>query len=326
MADYDRFRHGGVHYPLDTSTANSLLRDADPALFFTIDYLATVLCHYIGDRLLAEARLCDLKLPSAVVHRMHVEPAPFLLAQDFRFPALAVYRKNEEYSDRTISWSQDVATWELAYLLPPLIPEQVKRLQPILRAAAVVMRKALRRGADPSYSADVAVLTNAGIAQARLTAVKYGGYEPIQEIPTYYRALVGTVTVTEQDMPDGSSFEKLSGMGATFSDTSADGTEIDVTTIQTGPAPTLTNVSPSVGTKTGGTVVTLTGTNFPTSQTPRVWIGTGEATSVVVLSATSLRCTTAAQPAYPTSLEDVLVRTLSGQQARLSAAFTFTSP
>ena len=52
----------------------------------------------------------------------------------------------------------------------------------------------------------------------------------------------------------------------------------------TGPAPTVTSVSPSSGTTAGGTAVTITGTNFAVGAT--VTFGSAAATNVVVVSGT----------------------------------------
>ena len=86
------------------------------------------------------------------------------------------------------------------------------------------------------------------------------------------------------------------------------------------PPPTLTAVSPASGPTTGGTAVTLTGTNFAAGAT--VTIGGTAATSVVVASATSI---TAVTPAGAAGARDVRV-TSGGQSVTRTGGFTYTTP
>ncbi len=87
-------------------------------------------------------------------------------------------------------------------------------------------------------------------------------------------------------------------------------------------APTVTSVSPSMGPSTGGTQVTITGTNFTGTQA--VEFGTVAAISFTVNSATSI---TATPRAESTGTVDVTVLTPGGTSATSSADhFTFVTP
>jgi hypothetical protein len=83
------------------------------------------------------------------------------------------------------------------------------------------------------------------------------------------------------------------------------------------PPPTISSISPSSGSTTGGTTVTLTGTNFASGAT--VSIGGVAATGVRVLSSTSLRAVTGAKPA---GAADVVV-TVGTQSATLARGYTY---
>ncbi len=87
------------------------------------------------------------------------------------------------------------------------------------------------------------------------------------------------------------------------------------------PTPTLTAVSPASGPTTGGTTVTITGTNFAAGAT--VTVGGAAATSVVVASATSI---TARTPAGAAGARDVRVTLSGGQAATRTGGFTYTAP
>lgn len=73
------------------------------------------------------------------------------------------------------------------------------------------------------------------------------------------------------------------------------------------PAPTVTTISPRTGGVTGGSSVTITGTNF--TGTTGVTIGGAAATSVVVVDATTITCKT---PTGSEGVASVLVTNSSG--------------
>ena len=85
------------------------------------------------------------------------------------------------------------------------------------------------------------------------------------------------------------------------------------------PAPTVTGVSPNTGPTTGGTSVTITGTNFSAGST--VKFGTVAATGVTVVSATSI---TATSPAESAGTVDVIVTAAGGPSAVNQPADQFT--
>lgn len=85
------------------------------------------------------------------------------------------------------------------------------------------------------------------------------------------------------------------------------------------PAPTVTSISPTSGSQSGGTNVTITGTNFVSGETT-VLFGEYPCTNIFVVSATSITCTT---PAHAIGLSDVRVSTVGGLAA--GPQFTFGS-
>jgi len=84
------------------------------------------------------------------------------------------------------------------------------------------------------------------------------------------------------------------------------------------PAPTISTIAPANGSTLGGTTVTITGTNFV--GTPTVKFGTTNATSVTLVSPTSI---TAVAPAGTPGAVAVTV-TVGGQTITKSNSFTYT--
>lgn len=83
-------------------------------------------------------------------------------------------------------------------------------------------------------------------------------------------------------------------------------------------APNITSISPATGSTAGGTAVTITGTDF--TGATGVTIGGAAATSVVVVSDTSITCVT---PARTAGAKDVVVTTPAGSDT-LTGGFTYS--
>ena len=84
--------------------------------------------------------------------------------------------------------------------------------------------------------------------------------------------------------------------------------------------PTVASVSPASGPTTGGTSITITGTNFAAGAS--VTLGGTVATNVVVTNSTTITATT---PAHAAGVVDVGVTNTNGQSAGKSNAFTYTT-
>lgn len=85
-------------------------------------------------------------------------------------------------------------------------------------------------------------------------------------------------------------------------------------------APEIISISPTSGTTSGGTSITVSGTGFSTGAT--VTLGGTAATNVVIVSSVSITATTAAHTA---GTVDVVVTNSNGQSETLSNGFTYTS-
>lgn len=84
-------------------------------------------------------------------------------------------------------------------------------------------------------------------------------------------------------------------------------------------APTLSSITPATGPATGGTPVTISGTNFANGAT--VTIGGVAATAVVLSTTTTL---TAVTPAHAAGVVNVVINNPDGGTATLAGGFTYT--
>src|SRR6185312_13814542 len=87
------------------------------------------------------------------------------------------------------------------------------------------------------------------------------------------------------------------------------------------PAPTVSSISPTSGTTSGGTAVTISGTGFLSGATAS--IGGTAATNVNVVSGTSITATT---PAHVAGAVTVSVINSDTQSGSLASAYTYVNP
>lgn len=335
MTDYQGFIHGGTTFPLATATGRSLLRDADPAVFYTLEFFSAVLTYHLNARLLEEvAGSGAAHIAGVVAEVVPYSPEPYLVEGHFKFPLLGVYRKQSapEYVGQRKVWNDQL---EVAYVLPPMKAGEAERILPMLRAALAVLDNRAEQGFDPAYTPttptgtageEVWSATRAGVTRARITGAQFGGYSPSADL--YFPAVTMTLEMRERSEALVSEFGTWAGANVDIVHAETDGTVIDpFIEVDTFPAPTVTSITPDTGTKAGGTNVTVGGTNFVPSTLPTIELGGARLTNVVVVNATTITGTTAAHAVYGASqIVDVEFEADDGQTASLPAAFTYTNP
>lgn len=327
--DWSRFKRGAVSFPLTSSTVNSLLQDADPAIFYALDYLSFVLTEEIGARLVAAAQLAGAPINQAVAYKTPMDPEPFLQSEQFAFPLLAVYRKSGTLHQLTASYRDDVDLWEVAYILPPLTAGQSEAILPILHAAKIALDDRAEMGRDIAYTPPT--LTAAagdsvwGASYANLEAIKFttATYARLPKTDSlWFHAVILEAEVKERTNKIAGSLSVFGGADFTGDVAAGDGTKVLAQIlVSTQQAPTLTSLSVATGGVAGGTSVTLTGTLFLGPVTVSFG-GALTANPPVVVSATSITCTT---PAHTNAgAVDVVISNADGQYATMTSGFTYT--
>ena len=139
----------------------------------------------------------------------------------------------------------------------------------------------------------------------------------------------GTHTIRIQVREDGLSIDQIVLSSQAFLNTAPGPLKNDATILQksTGgggapinPAPTVSSVSPSSGSTTGGTPITITGTGFLANAT--VSIGGNSASNVSVVNSTSI---TALTPAHTAGSADVIVTNTDGQSGAKTSGFNYAA-
>jgi hypothetical protein len=224
MSDASTFQVGNVVFPLPSSTANSLLQDADPVIYQALAFYQAILSIHLGARWNAEVTAAGLSKYSGKISTLIVpfDPLPFLTQAGFDPPVLALYPTSEESTERTRAWYQGGRALTLAWVLPPFTVENRNRLAPFLGAAVKVLRDRTILGYDPGYQSGALFAQLAGLEQFDLGRATYGGIAGLQtnmvfptvtlELVAYERRMVtpglatlagtdGTITVADDDNP-----------------------------------------------------------------------------------------------------------------------------
>lgn len=202
-------------YPLTSSTANSSLKDADPALYYALDFWSTVLQTYLGARWSAECTAAGggaADMAGAIVKRTRsYDPAPYLKQVQEQFPLLAVYRMRSSARERTISWEDTESRWGVQWILPPLPPDQCERLMPFRKAVFDVLVNRTTNQQDGSYQSgamvwrDLAKLETIGFTD-------FVDYRPMQGIDgLIFPCLTATAMVLERTMVPAGAYDNLAG-------------------------------------------------------------------------------------------------------------------
>lgn len=247
MSDYSTFNEGGSSYPLAQPSPNTLLRDADPAVFYALEFFQSVLNTYLGSRLSAAATAAGVAIPTAVVLTAPIDPSPYLFQANngFRFPLLCISRKTARYKQLTAAWEHETGIWGISYVLPQMGPQPWIKLSPILHAVEQTIMDRLTQGHDPAYAptppaGGLSVLDDqvwsakyAGLQKISLTESRFGRYEDASGTAIFH-SWEGTLEVQERKMPE-TDFQLFQGADIREAIQPVDGTPIinDVVDVRT---------------------------------------------------------------------------------------------
>jgi hypothetical protein len=322
--------HGAVRFPLPTGTGNTLLQDADPTVFYLLDFFTWCFRQYLGARLLEAAAGAELAgITDAVLGQGSFDPYPHLQETQMPFPMLAVYRTTSDFVDRTVSKRQDTSTLILAYVLPPMAGSQLEQVGPILHAAkGLVNRKCVERQDDaytpPGAAKGDSVATLASLVDLDCVKADFGAWQAPKDL--YFPAIVCTLSAIEASAEDLSGLLPFEGANVGIDLRTAQGDTPDLGSVNIDMPLRVTAVSPTSGPRAGATSVTLTTQNakpgtkvYFGDALADVWGMAGDGTSI------SVRAPAMAAHLpnnYPASVTIVGPDT---QADRLPAAYTYVA-
>ena len=329
--DYGAFEVGGTLQQLSSTSTKSLLVDADPALFYALDFFAYLINTYPGPRLLAAAQLAQAtKIVKPVAQKYPVLPQAALQENQFAFPLLCIGLRRTQTRRHTAGWESDRCSFDLLYVLPPLSPAQSELIYPILKAVYDCLRHKTTQGYDPGYTPPGGTLGQQPWALAKIESIGFG-HELNEAESADYGFLEGAGNllfptlrmmgyIVERDMYVPAA-NKFSGGDIEIDLLAPDGSIAqNFMNLSTQGPPTRTSVSPNGGSITGGTSVTLQGSLFLAG--PVVLFGPYKATNVTWVSASTVTCTVPSLSG-PGSVSCTLLNR-DGQAVTLPNAFTYS--
>ena len=153
-----------------------LLRDADPARFYAIDFLVWTLCFNFSQRLSVAGTSVACPITQAVRSVGLVDPIPFMTtaSAQFSFPLLSVYRKSSTPGQVTTTYPFRTNRWELRYILPGLNFEAASRLTPVFEAVEASIEDMVWKGYHPQYAPPGGSLSQLVFQKAGMMEVETG--------------------------------------------------------------------------------------------------------------------------------------------------------
>jgi hypothetical protein len=203
VGDKSTSQWGGTFLPLGPDTGQplpawwqyaGLLRDADPARFYALDFFIWSLNFMVGQRLAQEAKKAGVPLEQAVSGVSLVDPEPFFAssATEFRFPLLALYRQRSKADYTTMVYAHRTGIWELRYTLPAMNYDQAQKLEPILVAIEAALDAAVENGFHPQYAPPMVLPP--GQSALGVQGWKLAGFEEIDSTDTAWSHAPGDET------------------------------------------------------------------------------------------------------------------------------------
>lgn len=176
MSDYERFKLGGVEYPVPASPFVDARTALDPILSAALDFYKAMLETHLGDyfdAMVTDANMVDY-VGKIVAEMVGYDPTPYLQASQYKFPLMALYRTEEDVEDHTVAWYKASQKWTFLYVLPTLTAAQANRVIHILKGVRAVIVDRTIQGYDPTYQTGVEVWKDSGVMQIGVTKARYG--------------------------------------------------------------------------------------------------------------------------------------------------------
>lgn len=170
-----RYLLGGVSLPATTpATGADLLGACDPFLAALLPYLKHVFNKCLAAPFVAAMAGQAAGDDAACVETLPADYGPFLGTRGLKTPLLAGYPVSAAFAERTTHYERMVVTYRVDYLLPALDFDKVRRVAPLLQAAAGLVLLAVRRGGDPSYLDGRRVLEESKVEAIRVVGAEFG--------------------------------------------------------------------------------------------------------------------------------------------------------
>jgi hypothetical protein len=174
MSEFGTYGLGNLVLPLTSSTSNSLLKDADPVMYYLLDYFEAMLIQHVGARFTAAVTAAGSPISTSVVAmKVPYNPARHMQDPSFKLPLFSIYRTKGTMYEKSRSFAGKKTQIEMLWMLPPLDASQMELLGPIQNAVVSAIHLTGEQGFDPSYLSGASVGQLAGFEAFRFTDYEY---------------------------------------------------------------------------------------------------------------------------------------------------------
>lgn len=329
-------------YPLPSLSNDSTptIRLADPVLYNVATFFASLLTNNILPRFsdeCAAVRLSHSTLDNFVDNVAVAQIIDFpldpnaLRITSYKFPLLSVYVEEEGFHQWTLTNTATRRDIVVAWILPPLAPEQMNRLYPFLGVATKAWLAYGPQGYDAKISNGPSVWQTANLSFGAMKGVKYlpyMGFNKSKEV-AYFPSIQMRISMVErQQNPVPQNFGSFSGISLLREDL-VDGYNPanPITNFIDGyvyPNISLTSCSPSSGTIQGNTMLTLQGVGFLAEKIAKVTVCGAAVKTISVLSPSVMLVVT--NPGITAGTGDVVAYDEQGNAYTLTNGYNYTSP
>lgn len=212
MSEDGYFTFGHFQAPLTASTANSALYDCDYTLYTLIAYYKFCFETYLQDRWNEEVVAANLpELAGSIVsYVLPYDPIPYLKQIQSKFPLLAIFPIQEEFSHKTVIHDSVKVSFQILWVMPPIEAAQAERLMPFRRAVAKTLRNRTNHKFDPGFRNGEQVWEVAGIESIDFQSASYGSIENL-DTDLFLPTLQINLQLVERTFPDSRNSVPLDG-------------------------------------------------------------------------------------------------------------------
>ena len=251
---------------------------------------------------------------------------------NYKFPLLSVYTEEEHFHQWTLVYTATRRDIVLAWILPPLAPEQMNRLYPFLGIASKTWLAYGPQGYDPKVTPQgPSFWTNSNLSFGAMLGVKYLPYMGLdkEKKSAYFPSIQMRISFVEKNQYPVAQNYTIPFSGAYIEEDLYDGYNpgnpiLNFVDGYVYPSITMTSCSPNSGTIQGYTQLTIVGTGFLTNKNPTITICGVPAASVIVTSPTVLTVIT--NPGITVGTGDIEYNDAQQSTATITSGFTYTSP
>ena len=222
--------------PTAGAAGASLIANCDPTLKGLGDAFKAILNTKLNAAWAAAAQQLKTQTAAHVVEDLYfVDPGQDLAQVTWQWPALALWRESEKWTQRTLVYDSCESTLRLIHVLPPLSREHYDRVAHIRRAIVATLRSFIENHGDASYTptggtAGADFLAALNVEWLWLTQAEYGILQSEANLLQVWPAVRMTFDLRERAMHNTTGLSAMTRIDSDIESSDSTGSTDVVTT------------------------------------------------------------------------------------------------